>query len=293
MKEQIKQYLKILLIIIILFIPLYISPIVKADSGWDTSYDSGGSFDYDYNYDYDYDSDYEYHGYYSGGNSNFFTSSMFFYFMVIVIILLIFSPKEMIKNPESPNKYIRYEFQDISQDLFAKKLPNESMALLKQEMFLHFIETQNAWMNFEYEELRSLCTDELYNSYQSQLETLKLKNGQNIMHDFNCHDIKITNIEEINKEIVLTVFMCIEFYDYVTNTKTKKIIRGNNSKTVLNNYIMTFVKEKDSKNKKSKKCPNCGAPNKNITSGECPYCNSTLVTKASRFVLSSKKNINR
>ena len=81
-------------------------------------------------------------------------------------------------------------------------------------------------MNFEYDRLRSLCTDELYNSYLSQLDTLKLKHGQNIMHNFECLDTKITNIEEVNNEIVLTVFMCVEFYDYVINTKTNKIISG-------------------------------------------------------------------
>ena len=54
-----------------------------------------------------------------------------------------------------------------------------------------------------------------------------------------------------------------------------------------------FVKGKENNKKKIKTCPNCGAPNNSVTSTECPYCHSTLVTKASRFVLSSKKNINK
>ena len=45
MKQSIKKYFKIFLAIIIFAIPLYIAPIVNADSGWDTSYDSGGSWD--------------------------------------------------------------------------------------------------------------------------------------------------------------------------------------------------------------------------------------------------------
>ena len=298
MSKLIKKYFKILLIIILL-IPILISPIVKADSGWDSSYDSGGSWDsggsYDSSssYDYDYEYDYYYNGSSSTSDSYSNRDKILIIFIIITItfaLAYIAIYQESYTPPENKNKYIKYEFLDISQRLFDTILPNESIALLKKELFIHFIETQNAWMNFEYKELRNLCTDELYNSYMTQLETLKLKHGQNIMHDFNCIDMKITNIEEINDEIILTVFLCVEFYDYVINTKTNKIIRGTNSKRILNNYLMTFVKEKNYKNKK---CPNCGAKNENITSGECPYCNSTIVTKASKFVLNSKKNINR
>lgn len=289
MKQSIKKYFKIFLAIIIFTIPLYIAPIVNADSGWDTSYDSGGSWDSGGSYGGrgSWDSG----GSYGGGGSGILDDVFLLYFTVFIILVLVICPKKIVKEEENLNKYIRYQYLDITPEHLEKYLPQESIAFIKQEMYLHFIEIQNAWMNFEYERLRSLCTDELYNSYLSQLYTLKLKHGQNIMHNFEYLDAKITNIEEINNEIVLTVFMCIEFYDYVINTKTNKIIRGNNSKKVLNNYIMTFVKEKETK-RKNKKCPNCGAPNKNVTSGECEYCHSTLVTKASRFVLSSKKNIN-
>lgn len=288
MKQSLKKYFKVLLAIIILAIPLYIAPIANADSGWDSSYGGGGSYG---------------GGSYGGGSwssggsyggssyGNGIDDIFLLYFTILIILVLVLSPKEMAKEKDNPNKYIRYEYLDITPEHLDEYLPQESIAFIKQEMFLHFIEIQNAWMNFEYDRLRTLCTDELYNSYLSLLETLKLKHGQNIMHNFECLDTKITNIEEINGQIVLTVFMCVEFYDYVINTKTKKIIRGNNSNKVLNNYIMTFVKGK-STNNKDKKCPNCGAPHNNVTSGECKYCHSTIVTKASRFVLSSKKNIN-
>ena len=290
MKQQIKKYFKLILVLL-LFIPLYLAPIVKADSGWDSSYDSGGSFGGGGSYggggswDYDYD-----YGGSSGGGE--IDDVFLLYFTVLIILILILCPKKIVKDKDDPNEYLRYEFMDITPQHLDEYLPLESIELLKQEMYLQFIEIQNAWMNFEYDRLRELCTDQLFNSYKTQLETLKLKNGQNIMHNFKYIDAKITNIEEINGEIVLTVFMCVEFYDYVINTETNKVIRGTNSNTILNNYIMTFVKGKDDKKKKGKKCPNCGAPNKSVTSTECSYCHSTLITKASRFVLSSKKNIN-
>lgn len=281
MKERLNRCLQTF-IILLLLIPLYIFPIVKADSNVEANYTNTNTNTYN---EYYMDND--------ENNGNFFTSIYFFCFVFVIIILLIFSPKEMAKKQENYNKYIKYEFMDITPERLEEILPGESIDFLKQELFLHFIELQNARMNFDYNELRQLCTDELYNTYVSKLEMLELKHCQNIMHNFNFIDAKIKNIEIVNNEIVLTVFMCVDFYDYTINTKTNKITKGNNGSKVLNNYIMTFVKEKENKKKKKRTCPNCGAPNKNISSGECQYCHSTLITKASRFVLNSKKNINK
>ena len=42
---------------------------------------------------------------------------------------------------------------------------------------------QYAWSNFDYEEMRKLVSDELYNQYKLQLDTLKIKNQRNVMED--------------------------------------------------------------------------------------------------------------
>lgn len=54
---------------------------------------------------------------------------------------------------------------------------------------------------------------------------------------------------------------------------------------------MTFVRavEKDDTNK----CPNCGAKIKDTHSLNCEYCNSVIVKKANKFILSKKTNINK
>ena len=38
-----------------------------------------------------------------------------------------------------------------------------------------YVKLQEAWMNFDYETIRSLTTDDLYNSYKTMLESLKKK----------------------------------------------------------------------------------------------------------------------
>lgn len=297
MKKTIKHLLYTILVIFIFIIPLCIAPIVKADSGWDSSYDSGGG-SWDSGGDswdsgggsWDYDSNSSYSG--SGSaEGDFVIFVIFFTIFVIVILISLAESKTTQVKTSDKNKYIMYSYQDITDDFLQNVLPEEQLENLKELFFTQFIDIQTAWMNFDYKELRNLCTDELYNSYKSQLETLKLKNGQNIMHGFEALDIRITNIENINGEIIANVFLAVQFYDYVINTKTDKITRGNNYQKIFNNYEMTFVMS--AKPKKQQKCPNCGALNKHITSGECEYCHSTLITKASKFVLSSKKNVNK
>lgn len=88
-------------------------------------------------------------------------------------------------------------------------------------MFKTFVNIQNAWMDFNYDKLRELCTDELYNSYKTQLEILKAKDGQNIMSDYQNLETKIIDIEVQNGILTMQVFMKVCFFDYVINTKNK------------------------------------------------------------------------
>ena len=160
---------------------------------------------------------------------------------------------------------------------------------LKLKLYQKFKDIQDAWENFNYDALREMCTDELAESYISQLDTLKLKNGKNIMSDFNPIDIKITSAKLDNDLISVVVYANITFYDYVINEKTGEVIRGNKSRKVNNHYLMTFVVANES----ITKCPGCGAELKMNTSGVCEYCRMKIVKNASDFVLSKKTNINR
>ena len=113
------------------------------------------------------------------------------------------------------------------------------------------------------------------------------------MNYFDNEGVRITNIEEVNGEIILTVFLSVRFYDYVINTNNDSVIRGNKDFKILNNYIMTFIMSSNPEETELTKCPNCGASIEHITSGECEYCYSTIVKKPSKFVLSKKTNVNK
>jgi len=284
---------KVLLFIFIVLGSLLIMTYpAKADSGWDSDYDSGGSSwdsdwssgsSWDNNYDWDDDSNS-----YSSSNStsNDFYSLLLFIFIFGVVVI---SSIRRIKR-SSTSVVSMPIYNDISPDIilvFGYTLDN-----LKKELFDKFVDIQNAWMEFDYNSMRNLCTNELYNAYKSQLEVLKIKNGKNIMNEFDLQDIKIVNMHEEGNQIVVDVFMKVSFFDYVIDTKTDKVTRGKKDQKITNSYMMTFIKGNNSDSSLLVKCPSCGAETHVNTTGTCEYCRSVIVKDANEFVLSKKKNIN-
>ena len=285
-----KKLLNFLTLCLCLFIFIFGIRNVFADSGWDSSYDSGSSWSSSdsWSSSSSWDSDYSYGSSSSSGGDlsagEAFIIAIFLIGGMVVFAILI------LKNTDSSTTNDAYSYyKDISLEDLQKVLPNETLEDLKLKLYQKFKDIQDAWENFNYDTLREMCTDELAESYISQLDTLKLKNGKNVMSDFNPIDIKITSAKLDNDLISVVVYANITFYDYVINDKTGEVIRGNKSRKVNNHYLMTFVVANES----ITKCPGCGAELKMNTSGVCEYCRMKIVKNASDFVLSKKTNINR
>lgn len=289
-----KKLLNFLTLCLCLFIFIFGIRNVFADSGWDSSYDSGSSWSGSdsWSSSSSWDSDYSYGSSSSKGGDlsagETFIIAIFLIGGMVVFVIVMSKPSPTSgNNISSSNNYSYYK--DISLEDLQKVLPNETLEDLKLKLYQKFKDIQDAWENFNYDALREMCTDELAESYISQLDTLKLKNGKNIMSNFNPIDIKITSAKLDNDLISVVVYANITFYDYVINEKTGEVIRGNKSRKVNNHYIMTFVVANES----ITKCPGCGAELKMNTSGVCEYCRMKIVKNASDFVLSKKTNINR
>lgn len=304
-----KKIFKYFYIFLIVFMVL-INPVL-ADSGWDSDYDYGGSWDSGSSWDSggSWSSGSYWNGSSSSSNSEYTGEDsimIIIVIMVFIIGIIYFSvQKELSRKKVDTKRYdvdLTYDnsdiyhadssnYTDVSDEVIKKYLPNENLNSLKKMIFKKFVEIQNAWSDFNYDKLRDLLTDELYNSYVSQLETLKLKNGQNIMRDFNNMGTKITDIREEAGNIILTVNLKVSFYDYVINKTSGEVTRGKSDRKLTNNYIMTFIKSHDEV--KLTNCPTCGAPIKGNTSRVCDYCDSTIISNSNEFVMSKKTNINR
>ena len=140
-------------------------------------------------------------------------------------------------------------------------------------------------MNFNYEGLKESLTDELYNQYIMQLDSLKVKNEKNIMKNFTLQHSSVINVREENGTLIVDVEMIVSFIDYIE--QNGKAVRGSKGEKVHQQYVMTFVMVPKPVNY----CPNCGAQLEDSASQVCPYCRSNITRVGNKWVLSKKQSI--
>ncbi len=271
----------ILLFIIGLFSINYIR--VRADSGWDSSYDSDSGSS-------SWDSSSSSSSYSSSNSSNNSKMSKKDYWDVTKIMILWISPWIIItiisliyngiKRKKHPELYVLNTNVDI---------PGFNKDEFLDLTYKLFVDVQNAWSSFDYDTLQKLLSDELYNTYKTQLKALNLKHEKNVMHEFELVSNKIHYYFRSEKEYTIETELTVKFYDYIVNSNNK-VIRGNDSNRLIMTYHLTFIK---SVCDKDNKCPNCKAPLEYSASSICPYCKSTIICDCHDFVLSKKQAISQ
>lgn len=295
MKKKLNKILFCIISLITFFGLIYIP--VKADSGWDSDYD----YDYDSGWDSssDWDSDYDYSSSWSGGNyssgtyssdSNLLTTIV----IVIIIIIIVYNiTNKNNKNRPNSGRGTRVisnksnNYQDIDISKINEVDSSINIAEFKMKVFNIYRDIQTAWMNFDTDTIRKLTTDEIYNMYSSQLETLKVKKQKNIMKDITLDEVKIIDIKKENNIITTSVYLRVKCYDYVIKETTNETVRGRDNARIVIEYVLSFVKSSVNNNTEEK-CPNCGAQVEINSSSTCPYCDSVLVKDAGDYVMSKK-----
>ena len=266
--------------------------LVRADSGWDSSYDSGGGGWSSGGSSWSGGSSSWDSGWSSGSSSGsgsysysdgdeMFVLSMFLTFVFIIIIYVSINNRGG-KGGFGSSSNRADNYQEITDDRL-KKIGMDADEF-KKLAFELYKTIQEEWMNFDYDGLRKHLTDELYNTYMMQLDALKVKGQQNIMKDFENIAVKITNITEESGMVNVTVYLHTAMYDYVVDNN-KKVVRGKDNHKIDIEYIITFVKSSESS---QEVCPNCGAPFEGVAGGTCDYCGSTIVIGPKEYVMSKK-----
>lgn len=293
MKKFKKKLLLSLLLCISFFSISYI--MVKADSGWDSDYDSGGfdsgGFDsggYSGGYDWDSSSSGS-SSYDSNGDSDFGISVVIFIIIVVIVISVSMKSKNNVNNK---NYQLYTNLDDIIKNtkcvdemLIKEKIKDFNKKEFLDNAYKMFIDIQNAWSDFDYSKLQSMLSDELFNTYKSQLKTLSLKKQKNVMNNFNKDYIEITDFNVNKEKSTIKVILLVSFYDYVVD-KDNKVVRGTSKNKVKNVYELTFIK---SDKKVTTNCPSCGAPLGDKPADTCPYCNCKIVLNSYDWILSKKE----
>lgn len=284
MKENRKVIVISLLLIILSSI--FCLKMVSADSGWDYSYDSGGSWDSGSSWSSDsWD-------YYSDDYSSSNGSINDLIIIVIIFIIIFIFLYAINKNSNQNILYLQKDFtsqnnyQDLTTEEIFKLDPNINTEELKHLTFDIYKKVQEGWMNFDYNILRQYLTDEMYNMYESQLKVLKVKHQKNMIEDIKFIGAKIIDISIENNIEKIKVYLQVATKDYVVDVNNK-VVRGNKNIRNKMEYIITLNKNIEKEN--IKKCPSCGAPIDIVSGGKCPYCDSVIHNYNDKFVMSKKE----
>ncbi len=193
--------------------------------------------------------------------------------ILLLIVIILFSKTIIISIIKKVRKYFGSEvvLEKVEEN---PKVMQELVTELDQiefysKVYRIYLDIQKAWMNFDYEMLRKLLTDELYNTYYNQLQTLSLKNQKNVMNDFKLQKIKISNVTLENGIENIRVILTVSFFDYIEENGT--LVRGNKNRKVKMTYLLTLVRD----HKSIDACPHCGAKLENDSS-ICTYCNTHI-----------------
>lgn len=263
-------------------------------------YDYGGGGDWgDSDFDFDWgDSDYSSS---SGGSIGIFGGFPVGAIVVVVIIVLIISNSKKNKNGQTPQ--VRSGQGSQGSNVFLPNRSDQIQEIIRRndpaftaDDFVTFakqvyIDIQMAWCSRDMTPVRPVMHQNLFNTTQRQVEE---KKKQGVVYHYESIAINtayLTSFVRDKDYEYLTVYLNARMIDYQVDEKTGNIIRGDRTTRWDLRYKMKFVrsvgvttKEKVS-GTQGYNCPNCGAPLEISSSGECPYCGSTVTTGDYSWVL--------
>ena len=269
-----------------LFSPIFVSTIVKADIGFDGGYDDGydsgydsgggyGSWDDDDDDDYYYSGGYSNGGYNGGGGS---ASAGTIFLALLIGVIAISIPLTIVYLTNKPKK-LSSGVPLI--DTKGMKVDDD----LNMQVYLMYKELNDAWMNKDLEPVRHLLTDEMYNMYLMQLDTLLEQGQTNIMKDYLFVSGHIASKRKYKgKETIIMVFR-IKCKDYIIDSNNR-VVRGRASDVLDYTYELKLVRNVD---EKTITCPSCGSTIKNEQGVVCLHCGSILHTNTNSLRLADKR----
>lgn len=206
--------------------------------------------------------------------------------ILVILTISIIVIKKLIKTAkESINEIIKTSnLLKLTNGEIQNKLPDLNIEEFNKIVFNNYKDIQDAWMNFDLDAIKNLVSDEIYNMYSMQLDTLKVKGQKNMMENINFIDNYICDINIENNTTTISTILSVTCYDYIVDSNNK-VIRGNKNLKLYYTYRLTFTKN----NKTINTCPNCGTTIDSKKDTKCPYCNATVVNNNSEWIMTKKE----
>lgn len=218
-------------------------------------------------------------------------------FIVIVVISIISSKKgnngRIPRNVEYNNNPIVDQNQS---QLWTEKIKAIDPNFSEEKMLSYakdlFVKLQNAWTARDWEPIRPLESEALFEQHSKQIQNYIDTNRINVMDRIAVNYATIYGFRQEGDRDILDIALKATMKDYIIDATTKEVLEGNKTQDRVTTYKLTFERktgiltQEGTAEVKTTNCPNCGAPTEITSSGKCPYCGSVITTGANSWVLS-------
>ena len=159
-----------------------------------------------------------------------------------------------------------------------------------------FITIQTAWAQRDWEKIRTIEKEELFEQHNTQLQEYIRLGRINIMENINVIDAYLHKLVIDENFENLTVSLRATMNDYIINEKNGKVLMGNKNEVFDTIYQMTFTRRKGIKTNLINGlivnvCPHCGATVESASAGVCQYCGSVVHSPEFNWVLSNLESV--
>lgn len=285
------------------------SSLAIADVGDFESYDSdwgSSSWDSDWgssSWDSDWGSSSYDSNYYGGG----FTSNsrgggdVIITIIVIVIIVLVIingNKGKVVSNRPvvTQNGYTMGYVRDSARSAQVAESIREIDKFFNEDKFItdvknKFITLQNAWTQRDWEIIRPIESESLFEQHSKQLQGYIDRGQINKMERISVNFAELVSFTQDNDKDTVVVALNSSMIDYIIDEKTGNILKGDRENRRTNTYKLSFIRKKGVKTEeatdelKTTNCPNCGAPTRITSSGKCEYCGSVITIGEHDWVL--------
>lgn len=220
-------------------------------------------------------------------------STMEIILIVTCVVILVVDVK---KKYDKENRYIPY-----NANRKITKFINESDENFNSDEFLVwavnlFIDLQRSWTERDWEKIRTLESEELFEQHNAQLQEYINLGRVNVIQNIHVTDAYLHKLVVDENFEHLTVSLFANMNDYIVDEKTGKVISGNKEKVFYSIYQLTFTRRKGVKTNSSKVvdlCPHCGAFVNAKSFDRCDFCGSIIYAGEFDWVLSNLESVDK
>ena len=159
-----------------------------------------------------------------------------------------------------------------------------------------FITLQTAWTERDWEKIRAIEKEELFEQHNAQLQEYIRLGRINCIERINVNQAFLHRYVRDENFEHLTVCMEVRMIDYIIDEKSGKLLNGNKTDDIYTTYLLTFIRRKGIKTTIidgviANSCPHCGAPVDSASAGRCEFCGSIVHTGEFNWVLSDMQAV--